>query len=82
MLKLPLRLSFLPRNFVKQFPPDWLQNRYDLQAKNKQTTMNKLIHDWVVRPNTSNDGHIFYDRKKGTFTQNRPNAVSDNAFFD
>lgn len=43
--------------------------------------MNKLIHDWVVRPNTSNDGHIFYDRKKGTFTQNRPNAVSDNAFF-
>ena len=42
--------------------------------------MNKL-QNWVVRPNTGNDGYIFYNRQQGTFYQNRPEQIHDDALF-
>ena len=42
--------------------------------------MNKL-QNWVVRPNTGNDGYIFYNRQQGTFSQNRPEQIHDDALF-
>jgi MoaA/NifB/PqqE/SkfB family radical SAM enzyme len=42
--------------------------------------MNKT-QQWIVRPNSGSEGYIFYDRQQGTFTQNKPSQISDDAFF-
>ncbi len=36
--------------------------------------------NWVVRPSSGLDGHVYYNKTKGLFTETRPHQIADEAF--